>query len=112
MKLDGDGKMENEQMGIFQKSIREYDATQAGIPAGSHLLQKTSVLSQINNHHEEMEQELRIHLVNKALRAIDVLYEIMVNPSSTDHDKIIAAKDILDRAGFKPVEKIHFVNLP
>jgi hypothetical protein len=43
--------------------------------------------------------------VMDAMKAREVLYEVMVSPDSTDKDKITAAKDLLDRAGFKPIDK-------
>jgi len=33
------------------------------------------------------------------------MYKIMTDGASEDRDKISCAKDFLDRAGFKPVEK-------
>jgi hypothetical protein len=41
----------------------------------------------------------------KAERSIEVLHEVMDSEDSPPIVRVTAAKDILDRAGFKPVEK-------
>jgi hypothetical protein len=46
-----------------------------------------------------------MQFVQDAIKAREVLYEVMVSPNSSDRDKIAAAKDLLDRAGFKPIDK-------
>jgi hypothetical protein len=66
----------------------------------------TTESSVINHQPVEIEEQLRIQITNMALKAIVILYEILVNPNSTDQDKITAAKDLLDHEGFKLINKI------
>jgi hypothetical protein len=72
---------------------------------GYQLLQKTTVINAIESHKEEMELQLRNIFLKDALKAREVLYEVMISPNATDRDRINAAKDFLDRAGFKAIEK-------
>lgn len=103
------------QQAFILEYIKDHNATQAAIRAGYskrraseigyQLLQKTTVISAIESHKEEMEIHLRNIFLQDALKAREVLYEVMISPSATDRDRITAAKDFLDRAGFKAVEK-------
>ncbi len=45
--------------------------------------------------------------VYHAKEALDVLHEILQNPEAQDKDRISAAKEFLDRAGFKPPEQVN-----
>ncbi|WHZ04963.1 terminase small subunit [Neobacillus sp. YX16] len=110
-----DNGLTRKQGAFVLEYIKDYNATQAAIRAGYsnrgaseigyQLLQKTSVLEAINTLQDDIEQQLRMQFVQDAIRAREVLREILHNPNSTDRDKITAARDLLDRAGFKPVEK-------
>ena len=40
------------------------------------------------------------------MEALYVLHEILQNPEAQDKDRISAAKEFLDRAGFKPPEQV------
>jgi hypothetical protein len=41
-----------------------------------------------------------------AVKAYNVLKEIMEKPDAMDKDRLVAARDLLDRAGYKPVDKV------
>ncbi len=96
--------------------LRKSNATQAAINAGyspktacsqaSQLLNNPYVLKYLEERERAIAQELREEFIFDAIEARKVLYEIMKNPKARDKDRIDAAKDFLDRAGFKPTEKI------
>ncbi|MGF6950088.1 phage terminase small subunit [Neobacillus sp. B4I6] len=106
------------QRRFVQEYMKDSCATRAAVRAGYseraaseigyQLLQKTSVLEAIQSLQDKIQQQLRLQFVSDALKARDVLREILDNPNSSDRDKITAARDLLDRAGFKPTEKKEF----
>jgi phage terminase small subunit len=110
-----DSYLTRKQEAFVLEYVKDHNATQAAIRAGYsnrgaseigyQLLQKTSVLEAIKSLQDEIDQQLRMQFVQDAIRAREVLRGILDNPNSTDRDKITAARDLLDRAGFKPVEK-------
>lgn len=91
------------------------NATQAAINAGyseksasqqaSRLVKDSEVTEFLNEKKSELESELREQFVFEAKEAFSVMQSIMNNPKSSDKDRISIAKDFLDRAGYKPVEK-------
>lgn len=95
--------------------VKDYNATQAAIRAGYskrraseigyQLLQKTTVLTAIEDFRNDIHHKLKMEFMHDAIRAREVLYEVMASPTSSDRDKIVAAKDLLDRAGFKAIDK-------
>jgi phage terminase small subunit len=103
------------QQAFVIEYAKDHNATKAAVRAGYseraaseigyQLLQKTSVLAAIQNLQDDIEQQLRVQFVHDAIKAREVLRGILDNPNSADRDKITAARDLLDRAGFKPVEK-------
>jgi phage terminase small subunit len=86
-------------------AVRAGYSERAASEIGYQLLQKTSVLEVIQSLQDEIQQQLRVGFFLDAMTARKVLRDILDNPKSTDRDKIAAAKDLLDRAGFKPAEK-------
>lgn len=95
---------------------RKKNATQAAILAGysektassqaSQLLKNPKVLEYLKEREDALTKELREEFVFDALEARKVMYEIMNNEKAKDSDRINAAKDFLDRAGFKPKEEV------
>lgn len=71
----------------------------------SQLLKNPKVLKKI----EERQAELRDYIQKRfsfiAKQAIDVLVQAMLNPETSTKDRTIIARDLLDRAGYKPAEK-------
>ncbi|MDT2691990.1 hypothetical protein P7E30_17615 [Enterococcus gallinarum] len=51
-----------------------------------------------------MEKELKREFFFDAIDARKALSDIVNNPESKDADRIIAAKDLLDRAGYRAVD--------
>lgn len=82
-----------------------YSKKTAGVQA-SQLLNNPYVLEYLNEREKTIEQELREEFIFDAIEARKVLYDIMKDPESRDMDRINAAKDFLDRAGFKPTDKV------
>ncbi|WP_340011780.1 terminase small subunit [Paenibacillus sp. FSL H7-0690] len=92
------------------------NATQAAISAGysektaysqgSRLLKSVEVQQYLNKTEQNLNRDLRQIFAEDAVEAYKVLKEIMLKPEAMDKDRIAAAKDILDRGGYKPVEQI------
>lgn len=92
------------------------NATQAAIIAGyseksassqsSQLLKNPKVLDYLKAREKLLEQEFREEFVFDALEAKKVMYSIMKDDKAKDSDRLNAAKDFLDRAGFKSKQKI------
>jgi phage terminase small subunit len=106
------------QMMIF---VTEYlkngnNATQAAIAAGysektaysqgSRLLKSVEVQQYLNKTEQNLNRDLRQIFAEDAVEAYKVLKEIMLKPDAMDKDRIAAAKDILDRGGYKPVDRV------
>ncbi|MDT2484131.1 terminase small subunit [Enterococcus avium] len=95
---------------------RKKNATQAAINAGysektaasqaSQLLKNPKVLEYLKSEEEALTQALWEEFTFDALEARKVMYDVMKNPFAKDSDKLAAAKDFMDRAGFKPADKI------
>lgn len=96
--------------------LRKKNQTQAAINAGyseksassqaSQLLNNPKVLEYLNEREKAIIQELQQEFMFDALEARKVMYEIMKNEDAENRDKINVAKDFLDRAGFKPTDKV------
>lgn len=110
-----DNCLTRKQQAFVLEYVKDHNATRAAKRAGFserraseigyQLLQKTTVLEAIKSLQDEIHQQLREQFISDALKAREVLYEVMVNPDSTERDRISAAKDLLDRAGFKPIDR-------
>lgn len=101
--------------------INEYiknggNATQAAIAAGyspktahsqaSRLLKSVEVQQYLNKTEQNLNKDLRMMFAEDAVKAYNVLFEIMNDPAAPPKDRLVAAKDLLDRAGYKPVDKV------
>ena len=103
------------QNAFVYEYVKDFNGTAAAKRAGYsenraseiawQLLQKTTVLEAIDKLNKDIEERLRLRFLQDALKARQVLYDVMVDPNSSNRDKIMAAKDFLDKAGFKAVEK-------
>src|SRR5699024_7048506 len=96
----------------FRKSNQKEAAIRAGYSPksaesqASQLLKNTQVQKYLNEREKQVEADLRQEFMFDALEARKVMYEIMNSKGARDQDKISVAKDFLDRAGFKPVDKL------
>lgn len=108
----------NEQQKQFVNEylkLRKKNQTQAAINAGyspktassqsSQLLNNPKVLEYLKSRESQIEKGLREEFLFDALEAREVMFGILNSEYATDKDKITVAKDFLDRAGFRPVEK-------
>lgn len=96
--------------------IKSGNATQAAIAAGysektaysqgSRLLKNVEVQQYLNKTEQNLNRDLRQIFAEDAVEAYQVLKKIMLNDAAMDKDRITAARDILDRGGYKPVEKV------
>ena len=96
--------------------LRCKNATQAAINAGysaksaqsqaSQILNDPKVSEYLEHRKKQIRRDLQQDFIFDALEARKVMCSILKNPESKDADRISAAKDLLDRAGFKAQEKV------
>lgn len=101
--------------------LRCKNATQAAINAGyspktaqsqsSQILKDSNVLEYLEERKEQLKSELQEEFIFDALEARKVMYEILNDSESKDADRIKVATDFLDRAGFKPRDKVEISGL-
>lgn len=113
MAARGPTKQQKTFVDIYLKN-RKKNQTQAAIDAGyspksaqsqsSQLLMNPNVLEYLEKREKQLEKELKREFFFDALDARKVLSDIVNNPESKDADRINAAKDLLDRAGYKAVD--------
>lgn len=95
--------------------IKSGNATQAAIAAGysektaysagPRLLKNVEIQQYLNKTEQNLNRDLRTMFVEEALAAFETMADLMKN-SGQDNVRYSAAKDILDRAGYKPVDKV------
>jgi phage terminase small subunit len=95
--------------------IKSGNATQAAIAAGysektaysagPRLLKNVEIKQYLNKTEQNLNRDLRTMFVEEALAAFETMADLMKN-SGQDNVRYSAAKDILDRAGYKPVDKV------
>lgn len=89
----------------YQAAIRSGYAENSARVTASRLLTNANIQEALRAHRSQIESELRQQFVFDALLARKVLIEILNDDEASHGDKIKAAKDLLDRAGFRPTEK-------
>ena len=109
--------MLNEQHQLFvEKYVELAHGTQAAIAAGysengahvtaSRLLKTVKIQEAIQELREERQAEMRQRFVAEADNAMRVLLSIMNDEEVSPQTRYNAAKDVLDRAGYKPSDKV------
>lgn len=73
---------------------------------GSRLLKSVDVQQFLNKTEQNLNKDLRMMFTENAVNAFGVLLEVMNDPMAQHKDRLVAARDLLDRAGYKPVEKV------
>lgn len=73
---------------------------------GSRLLKSVEVQQFLNITQQNLNRDLRTMFTEDAVKAYKVLVDIMEKPEALDKDRLVAARDLLDRAGYKPIERI------
>ena len=104
----------------YRKFVIEYfngggNQTQAAINAGysprsaymqgSRLMKNDKVKKLMEEYKADIYGNLRTRMAAGAVKAYDAILSIATNPQADDRDRLAAAKDIMDRAGYKPVDK-------
>lgn len=108
----------NAQQRLFVEEflkLRRKNQTQAAKNAGykansaqqqsSQLMRNPRVMDYLAIREEELEQGLRDDFFFDALKAREVMFEVMNDPDAHNKDKLTAAKDFLDRAGYKAMDR-------
>lgn len=113
MSVRGPTRQQKEFVDIYLKN-RKKNQTQAAVDAGYspksassqayQLLQNPIVQEYLEKREKQLEKELKREFFFDAIDAREVLSEIVNNPEAKDVDRINAAKDLLDRAGYKAVD--------
>jgi phage terminase small subunit len=73
---------------------------------GSRLLTSVDVQQFLNKTQQNLNKDLRTMFTDHAVNAFNVLLEVMNDPEAQHKDKLVAARDLLDRAGYKPTDKV------
>lgn len=113
MAVRGPTEQQKQFVDIYLKN-RKKNQTKAAIDAGysqktahvqaNQLLKNPLVLEYLEKREKQLEKELKREFFFDAVDARKVLSDIVNNPESKDADRINAAKDLLDRAGYKAVD--------
>lgn len=73
---------------------------------GSRLLKSVDVQQFLNKTEQNLNKDLRMMFTENAVNAFNVLLEVMNDPLAQHKDRLVAARDLLDRAGYKPIDKV------
>lgn len=111
--------MLTEQMKLF---VEEYirlnckNAGKAAVNAGysaktarsqaNRLLTNVDIQNFLKERKEALRLELQENLIFQCQQALEIEVKVMTDPKASDRDRLTAARDILDRAGFKATENI------
>lgn len=107
----------NKQLRFVDEYVKDFNATQAAIRAGySERTASTSGYRNTNNDEivraieakqDEVREQLQRQFSSDAVKARRVMFDIMHNEEAPEHVRLSAAKDFLDRAGYKPTEDMN-----
>ena len=97
--------------------VKDYNATQAAIRAGySERTASTSgyrntnndeIVKAIEKKQDEIREQLQRQFSSDAVEARKIMFDIMRDDEAPDNVRLSAAKDFLDRAGYKPTEDMN-----
>lgn len=73
---------------------------------GSRLLKSVDVQQFLNKTQQNLNKDLRTMFTEHAVNAFEVLLGVMNDPLAQHKDKLVAARDLLDRAGYKPIDRV------
>lgn len=88
-----------------QSAIRAGYSTKGAEVQASVLLSNPKVRKYLDEQEARMEKDLREMFADHAINAFNVLIEVM-NNGAMDKDRLVAARDLLDRAGYKPKDEV------
>lgn len=105
----------DKQSSFVDEYLKDYNATQAAIrsgysertasTSGYKNIKKVEIQEEIEKRQEASRKLLQQRFSTDAERARAIMFDIMDSPESPPAVRLNAAKDFLDRAGFKPVDK-------
>lgn len=103
------------QLVFVQEYLMNKNGRQAAITAGysehsadstaSRMLKNDKVKQYLDRKETNLNRDLREMFVDKAAKAFRVIEELM-DSAINENVRFSAAKDLLDRAGYKPVDKL------
>lgn len=70
------------------------------------ILKNPEVQEYLKEQKTTLIRQIQEELVLSASEAVATVYSVMTNPDAKDSDRLKAAFDILDRAGFRPDDKV------
>jgi phosphoribosylformylglycinamidine (FGAM) synthase PurS component len=70
------------------------------------LLKSVEVQQFLNTTQQNLNRDLRTMFTEDAVKAYKVLVDIMEKPEALDKDRLVAARDLLDRAGYKAIDRV------
>lgn len=92
------------------------NGTKAAIDAGyaasgaatqaTRLLKNDNVRKYIDDRRKAKTIDLRELFAEGAIDAYNVILQIMTDPDTNKRDRLAAARDLLDRAGYKPTDRV------
>lgn len=110
------GKLNPRHEKFIQGILEGKTRTQAYIDAGysrrnarkaaSNLWTNMDIQGEITRRTEEVTEQAKIHLQEKSLAAAKTITELAEDGTKNDFCRLQAAKDVLDRTGMKPAEKV------
>jgi predicted DNA-binding protein YlxM (UPF0122 family) len=89
---------------ITNAAIKAGYSKQSASSQGSQLLKNPKIMDYLAHRREERKDAIHLQLASYAEEAIKELYSLMKSADS-ETVKMQAIRDVLDRSGFKPVEK-------
>lgn len=108
-------KLTPKQMIFVQEYMKSANSTRAAIAAGyaegsahvqgSRMLKNDKIRAYLQKREQGLQRDLRELFAEQAQMAFETMIELAKN-SPQDNVRYSAAKDILDRAGYKPVDKV------
>lgn len=112
--------LSEKQRRFVEEYIKDYNATQAALRAGySKKTASTSgyrntkndeIQQAIKERQEEIRTQLQQQFSSDAVVARKIMFDIMQDDDAPENVRLSAAKDFLDRAGYKPIEKTEVDN--
>ena len=108
-------ELTDRQLRFVEEYVKDYNATQAAIRAGysekaahnsgHRNVKNEEIQKKIKELQELMRTQLQQQFSSDAIVARKIMLNIMSDEDAPEAVRLSAAKDFLDRAGFKPVEK-------
>lgn len=71
----------------------------------SELRKNPEVIKKIEEYQTALREDVQKRMAFAAKEAVNVLLKVLLDPEASTKDRTIVARDLLDRAGYKPAEK-------